>query len=137
MENQLDENDDDLFEIEEGNDALRAYAENLTDDQKEKFLERLKDDEVFAELMRDAIDEINNFFTLAAVSDDDDFDEAREEIINDIDNPEESIHELRMFYLENQDEIDVSVLLSTSDDEVMFANRLQGLLSIYEEKHGG
>lgn len=133
----MEENDDDeLFAIDEGNDSLNEYADNLTDAEKEQFLARLKEDEAFAENMRDAIEEINNLFTLAAVGDDHDFEEAREEILADIDNPEASIHTLRIFYLENREEIDMSALLSNSDDELIYEKRLQGLLESYSEKHG-
>jgi hypothetical protein len=132
----MEEHDDDeLFAIDEGNESLREYAENLTDAEKEQFLARLKDDEAFASDMRDALDEINNLFTLAAVGDEDDFEEAREEILNDTDNPEASVHSLRMFYLENTEEIDMSALLSNSDDELQYEKRLQETLAGYSEKH--
>lgn len=132
----MDENDDEYFGIDEGNEALREYALNLTDSEKEELLSRLKEDEAFAEVMRNAIDEINNLFTVAAVGDEDDYLETREEMIEDIDNPEPSVHRLRMYYLENKDEIDMSVLLSTSDEEEQYANRLDALLKTYSAKHG-
>lgn len=132
----MDENDDEYFGIDEGNEALREYALNLTDSEKEELLSRLKEDEAFAEVMRNAIDEINNLFTVAAVGDEDDYQETREEMIEDIDNPEPSVHRLRMYYLENKDEIDMSVLLSTSDEEEQYATRLDALLKTYSAKHG-
>ena len=132
----MDENDDEYFGIDEGNDALREYASNLTDTEKDELLTRLKDDEAFAEFMRDAIDEINNLFTVAAVGDEDDYKETREEMVQDIDNPEPSVHRLRMYYLENRNEIDMTALLSTEDEEQQYINRLDELLETYSAKHG-
>lgn len=86
--------------------------------------------------MRDTIDEINNLFTVAAVGDEDDFQEVREEIVQDLDNPEASVHRLRMYFLENRDEIDISALLSTEDEENQYINRLDELLKAYSYKHG-
>lgn len=132
----MDENDDEYFEIDEGNEALREYASNLTDREKDEFLLRLKEDEEFAETMRDAIEEINNLFTVAAVGDEDDYQETREEMIHDIDNPEPSVHRLRMYFLENKDELDMSALLSTSQEEKLYTERLDELLETYSAKHG-
>ena len=131
----MDENDDEYFGIDEGNDALREYASNLTDTEKEELLTRLKDDEAFAEFMRDAIDEINNLFTVAAVGDDDEYKETCEEMVQDIDNPESSVHRLRMYFLENRNEIDMTALLSTDDEEQQYINRLDKLLETYSAKH--
>tara|TARA_R110001599_G_scaffold64023_3_gene178526 strand:- start:96064 stop:96462 length:399 start_codon:yes stop_codon:yes gene_type:complete len=131
----MDENDDEFFEIDEGNEALREYAANLTDREKDEFLLRLKEDEGFAEMMRDAIEEINNLFTVAAVGDEDDYQETREEMVHDIDNPEPSVHRLRMYFLENKDELDMSALLSTSQEEKQYAERLDELLETYGAKH--
>lgn len=131
----MDENDDESFEIDEGNEALREYAFNLTDAEKDEFLSRLKEDDGFAEVMRDAIDEINNLFSVAAVGDEDDYKEAREEVIQDIDNPEPSVHRLRLYYLENREEIDMSALLSTSHEEQTYQDRLEELLKTYGAKH--
>lgn len=131
----MDDNDHEYFGIDEGNEALREYASNLTDSEKDELLARIKEDEGFAELMRNAIDEVNNLFTVAAVGDDGDYEETLEEMIHDIDNPEPSVHRLRMYYLENRDEIDMSALLSTSDEEEQYANRLDALLETYSAKH--
>ena len=131
----MDENDDESFEIDEGNEALREYAFNLTDAEKDEFLSRLKEDDGFAEVMRDAIDEINNLFSVAAVGDEDDYKEAREEVIQDIDNPEPSVHRLRLYYLENREEIDMSALLSTSHEEQTYQDRLEEFLKTYGAKH--
>lgn len=131
----MDENDDEYFEIDEGNEALREYAANLTDREKDEFLLRLKEDEGFAETMRDAIEEINNLFTVAAVGDEDDYQETREEMVHDIDNPEPSVHRLRMYFLENKDELDMSALLSTSQEEKQYTERLDELLETYSAKH--
>lgn len=38
----MDENDDEYFGIDEGNEALREYASNLTDSEREELLSRLK-----------------------------------------------------------------------------------------------
>jgi hypothetical protein len=135
QELQMDENDDESFEIDEGNEALREYALNLTDSEKDEFLSRLKEDDAFAEVMRDAIDEINNLFSVAAVGDEDDYKEARDEVIEDIDNPEQSVHRLRMYFLENKEEIDMSALLSTSHEEQIYQDRLDELLQAYSAKH--
>lgn len=132
----MDDNDHEYFGIDEGNEALREYASNLTDSEKDELLARIKEDEAFAELMRNAIDEINNLFTVAAVGDDGDYEETLEEMIHDIDNPEPSVHRLRMYYLENRDDIDMSALLSTSDEEEQYSNRLDALLETYSAKHG-
>jgi hypothetical protein len=132
----MDENDDDYFGIDEGNEALREYALNLIDSEKEEFLSRLKEDEAIAEVMRDAIDEINNLFTVAAVGDEGDYQETQEEMIQDIDNPESSVHRLRMYFLENREEIDMSALLSTADEENQYISRLDKLLDTYSAKHG-
>jgi hypothetical protein len=107
----MDENDDEYFGIDEGNEALREYASNLIDSEKEELLTRLKKDEAFAEIMRNTIDEINNLFTVAAVGDEDDFQEVRADIVQDLDNPEASVHRLHMYFLENRNEIDISALL--------------------------
>lgn len=131
----MDDNDQEYFGIDEGNEALREYASNLTDSEKDELLARIKEDEAFAELMRNAIDEVNNLFTVAAVGDDGDYEETLEEMIHDIDNPEPSVHRLRMYYLENRDEIDMSALLSTSDEEEQYSNRLDALLETYSAKH--
>ncbi|MDO9421019.1 MAG: hypothetical protein Q7T66_10180 [Herminiimonas sp.] len=131
----MDDNDHEYFGIDEGNEALREYASNLTDSEKDELLARIKEDEAFAELMRNAIDEVNNLFTVAAVGDDGDYEETLEEMIHDIDNPEPSVHRLRMYYLENRDEIDMSALLSTSDEEEQYSNRLDALLETYSAKH--
>jgi len=130
------EDNDEFFGIDEGNEALREYATNLTDSEKEELLSRLKADEAFAAVMRDAIDEINNFFTIAAVGDEDDYQETREEMIQDIDNPESSVHRLRMYFLENRDEMDMTVLLATADEESQYASRLDEMLKTYSAKHG-
>ena len=132
----MDDNDHEYFGIDEGNEALREYASNLTDNEKDELLARIKEDEGFAELMRNAIDEINNLFTVAAVGDDGDYEETLEEMIHDIDNPEPSVHRLRMYYLENRDDIDMSALVSTSDEEEQYSNRLDALLETYSAKHG-
>ena len=129
--------DDELFAIDEGNESLREYANNLTDADKEQFLTRLKEDEAFAADLRDALDAINNLLTLAAVGDDEDFLEAREEMLKDIDNPEASIHALRLFYLENTEEMDMSALLSNSDEEQRYESRLQETLASYSKMRGG
>lgn len=129
------ENDDEAFEIDEGNEALREYASNLADSEKDEFLTKLKEDESFAELMRDALDEMNNLFSIAAVGDEDDYKEAREELIHDIDNREQSIHRLRMYYLENKEELDMSALLSTAEEEQIYEDRLEELFTTYGEKH--
>ncbi len=129
------ENDDEAFEIDEGNEALREYASNLADSEKDEFLTKLKEDESFAEVMRDALDEMNNLFSIAAVGDEDDYKEAREELIHDIDNPEQSIHRLRMYYLENKEELDMSALLSTAEEEQIYEDRLEELFTTYGEKH--
>jgi len=129
--------DDELFAIDEGNESLREYANNLTDADKEQFLTRLKEDEAFAADLRDTLDAINNLLTLAAVGDDEDFFEAREEMLTDIDNPEASIHALRLFYLENTEEMDMSALLSNSDEEQRYESRLQETLASYSKMHGG
>lgn len=131
----MDDNNHEYFGIDEGNEALREYASNLTDSEKDELLARIKEDEAFAELMRNAIDEVNNLFTVAAVGDDGDYEETLEEMIHDIDNPEPSVHRLRMYYLENRDEIDMSALLSTSDEEEQYSNRLDALLETYSAKH--
>lgn len=123
--------DDEAFAIDEGNESLREYARNLADAEKEQFLARLKDDEAFAADMRDALDAINNLFTLAAVGDDDDFAESREEILNDARNPEKSVHTLRLFFLKNTKEIDMSALLPTSKEKQIFDSRLQETLEKY------
>ena len=73
----MENNDDEFFGIDEGNEALREYASHLTDSEKEELLLRLKEDEPFAALMRAAIDQVNNLFTVAAVGDEDDYQEKR------------------------------------------------------------
>jgi hypothetical protein len=131
----MEDSDDEFFGIDEGNEALREYASHLTDSEKEELLLRLKEDEPFAALMRAAIDQVNNLFTVAAVGDEDDYQETREEMVQDIDNRESSVHRLRMHFLENRDDIDMSALLSTPNEEEQYERRLDELREIYSAKH--
>lgn len=137
MSEQDFQNDDLHGEDHELDNTLVEYADTMEDVKRSAFLERLESDTDFYMLMGKTLSEIAMLIASAAVSDEDaQFLKISRKIMADVKNDTPEVREMRLFYLNNREAVDMEPLIDGDDEQQRFDSRLQLFLEDYQARIG-
>lgn len=136
MSEQDFQDDDLLGEDHQLENTLVEYADTMEDAARTEFLERLESDKDFYMLMGKTLSEMAMLIASAAVSDEEaQFVKIRRKILFESRQDQGAVREMRLFYLNNRQAVDMDPLIDGDDEQHRFDSRLQSFLEDYEQMH--
>lgn len=116
--------------------ALVEYAKDMNETERVSYLQRLKDDQSYYLSMGKALSEMAMLIAGAAVIDDDaEFVKMRRRILFESRSDSKELTDLRLYYLNNRNAVDMDAVLDGDDSKKRFEARLVDFLVDYKQQH--
>jgi hypothetical protein len=116
--------------------ALFEYGKDMNEADRIAYHQRLKDDQSYYLSMGKALSEMAMLIAGAAVIDDDaEFVKMRRRILFESRSDSKELTDLRLYYLNNRNAVDMDAVLDGEESKKRFESRLVDFLDDYKQQH--